>query len=917
MAMGLRSSSSTSRRGGAALKAVLAVYALLLVASWFTMGWRSPDHAVLPGRSTVELPAFDAEGTPLADAPSVRVAYTEHGDPEADEHILLLHGSPGSVGDFRSMVAGQLSKHHVIVVDFPGFGSSSRHVPDYSVRAHAGYCLALLDELGVESVHAVGFSMGGGVGLEMYAAAPARIESLTLLAAIGVIELELLGGHTLNHGLHGLQVAAFRAARWLVPHFGALDDSFLSYEYARNFYDTDQRRLRPILESFEPPLLVLHGEEDFLVPIAAAREHARIVPQAELIEYPAPHGHFLPWTKETVGPVTQEILFLLTRIEDGMARTRTTASPDRVAAAAAPFDPSELPPFEGPALLAICALLALATFVSEDLACIAAGLLVADGRLGLVAASAACFVGIFVGDMLLYLAGRTLGRPALSRRPLNWVVNEDSVERASRWFERKGIAVIFLSRFTPGLRLPTYVAAGILRTRFLTFALFFAIAGLIWTPALVGLAALAGERLAEAVGGLGPKQLPWILALILGLMELYRTLPLLFTARGRRILRGRWTRRLSWEFWPPWLTYLPVLPWIIWLAIRHRGLSKVTAANPAMPAGGFVGESKIDILEGLGPGQPEIPPFVALRASTSPDERARLARDFAAAHPGQRIVLKPDAGQRGSGVAMIDDPAVAVERARELDHDALLQLCVDGEEFGVFYVHEPGAERGRVFGVTVKVLPTVTGDGRRTVEELLLDDPRACALHAAYLAELGDRAETVPAPGEIVRLVEVGTHSRGAIFLDGEHLLTPELEAAVERIAARYEGFHFGRFDVLAPSEAHLSRGEDLSVIELNGVTSEATQMYDPKHSALTAYRILFRQWEIAYAIGADQAARGAETTSLLGILRAWFAYRRAQKSHQAHLGPDEESADTGKSLGSPGDSLGGSAQTDRIPTGP
>ena len=56
---------------------------------------------------------------------------------------------------------------------------------------------------------------------------------------------------------------------------------------------------------------------------------------------------------------------------------------------------------------------------------------------------------------------------------------------------------------------------------------------------------------------------------------------------------------------------------------------------------------------------------------------------------------------------------------------------------------------------------------------------RACALHAAYLEELAGRADHVPAPGEVVPLVEVGTHARGAIFLDGEHLVTPELEAAV------------------------------------------------------------------------------------------------------------------------------------------
>lgn len=864
------------------MKVVLLLYAATLVGSWLVMGWTPAEHAIAAGMSTVEVPEVGGAGEVRDPARPVRVAYTVHGPEDADETLLLLHGSPGSSQDFRRLVAGLGERHRVVAVDLPGFGSSSRHVHDYSVRAHAGYCQALMDALEVERVHAVGYSMGGGVALELAAAAPERVASVTLLASIGVIELELLGDHALNNGLHRLQTTAFRAARWLVPHFGALDGSFLSYEYARNFQDTDQRRLRPILESYDGPMLILHGEADFLVPVAAAREHARIVPQARLVVFPSPDNHFLPWTDRTLAPITDEILSLVDGAASGAGVMRSGADQARLAAAAAPFDQREVPPFEGPALLAICMLLALATFVSEDFSCIAAGLLVADGRLGMLAASATCFLGIFVGDMLLYLAGRTLGRPALTRRPLSWFVKEAAVERASDWFERRGIAVIFLSRFTPGIRLPTYFVAGALRTRFATFAFFFAIAGVLWTPALVALAAIAGDRLADALGGLGAAQLPWLVALVVALLQAYSTLPLLFTHRGRRVLRGRWIRRTRWEFWPPWITYLPVLPFVAWLGIKHRGLSKVTAANPAMPAGGFVGESKTEILGGLGPRNEEIPDFVPLRVADGPDRREQATAAFISARPGQRVVLKPDAGQRGSGVAMLEDPAAVRARARNLDHDAILQECVEGEEFSVFYVREPGRAEGAIFGVTTKILPTVTGDGRRTCEELLLDDSRACAMHATYLEELGGRAGDVPAPGEVVRLVEVGTHARGAIFLDGEHLVTPELEAAVERIAARYEGFHFGRFDIRAPSAAHLARGEGLAVIELNGVTSEATHIYDPKHSILAAYRILLRQWKIAYAIGAANAAAGAPTTSLPGILRAWASYRRAQRSHDA-----------------------------------
>ena len=63
----------------------------------------------------------------------------------------------------------------------------------------------------------------------------------------------------------------------------ARDHYLLAISYARNFYDSDQRPLREILARYERPMLVLHGKRDALVPVEAAVEHARIVPQAQLV----------------------------------------------------------------------------------------------------------------------------------------------------------------------------------------------------------------------------------------------------------------------------------------------------------------------------------------------------------------------------------------------------------------------------------------------------------------------------------------------------------------------------------------------------------------------------------------------------------------------------------------------------------
>ncbi|HRE81617.1 MAG TPA: hypothetical protein PLN52_11245, partial [Opitutaceae bacterium] len=55
----------------------------------------------------------------------------------------------------------------------------------------------------------------------------------------------------------------------------------------------------------------------------------------------------------------------------------------------------------------------------------------------------------------------------------------------------------------------------------------------------------------------------------------------------------------------------------------------------------------------------------------------------------------------------------------------------------------------------------------------------------------------------------------------------------------------------------------DFKVIELNGLTSEATSMYDPRHSVWHGWAVLCRQWNFAFQIGEENRIRGASVLSL------------------------------------------------------
>lgn len=806
---------------------------------------------------------------------SARVVYRDEGPRDAPV-VLLLHGSPGSRHDFRSVTPVLAERFRVIAPDLPGFGASTRWVPDYSIRSHAAYGVELIERLGIERVHVVGYSMGGGVGIELYGLAPERIASLTLLSSIGVQELELFGAYRMNHLVHGVQLAAVRFVEEGLPHFGLLDGVLIGRPYARNFYDTDQRPLRGILEGFDPPMLILHGSRDPLVSAAAATEHERLVPQSELQMLPG--SHFMVFTDgDAIG---RRMLEFIEKVESGAAPTRADASPERVRLAGLPFDPAGVPPLHGIALVLLLTCIGLATLVSEDLTCIVVGLMAAQGRVPFVAGTLACCAGIFIGDMLLFAAGRWLGRAAIERAPLKWLIRPDQIDLSSRWFNRRGPIVIGISRFVPGMRLPTYFAAGLLRTSALRFAVYFGLAVAVWTPLLVGASAWIGESVFGYFDFLERRLAAALLVLGLWILIVVKLLVPLFTWRGRRRLIGAWRRWTRWEFWPPWLFYPPVALYVLWLGLRFRAPLLFTAANPAIEASGFIAESKHSILQGLNGSSEWVARHAFLSRAESVEDRleavTRFLRRNGLDYP---VVLKPDAGQRGSGVAIVRSREQARTYFEVLTVDALVQEYVPGYEFGVFYARRPGDERGRVFSITEKTIPFVRGDGASTLERLILEDPRAVAIADKYLARLDGRSDEIPPAGARVDLAELGTHCRGAIFLDGARFGSAALERRIDAISRGYDGFFFGRYDVRARDPEELAAGAGFKIIELNGVTSEATHIYDPAHSLTYAYKTLFRQWREAFEIGRRNRRAGhqpADWSDLVRLLRAYHASSRA-----------------------------------------
>ena len=335
------------------------------------------------------------------------------------------------------------------------------------------------------------------------------------------------------------------------------------------------------------------------------------------------------------------------------------------------------------------------------------------------------------------------------------------------------------------------------------------------------------------------------------------------------------------EFWPMWAFYPPVMLYAAWLMLRYRGTLLPTVANPSFPGGGFYGESKAEILALAMRHVPEwVAPFIRLQRPESPAGDAEVecssALDaLAAAGLTLPVVAKPDLGCRGAGVKLVRTPQDLQAYIDGFPHGAayLLQRLVPHEgEAGIFYCRRPGEPRGRIVSITLKYFPHVNGDGRSSLRELILADPRAGQLSHLYLRRHTARLDDVPPAGASIRLAFAGSHSRGAIFRNGTHLVTPAMETRFDAIAQAMPEFHFGRFDVRFEAFSQVQQGEGFTILEVNGAGAESTHIWDRRTGLLEAWRDLMRQYRWLFEIGAANRARGYKPMGLAAFMRD---YRR------------------------------------------
>lgn len=318
------------------------------------------------------------------------------------------------------------------------------------------------------------------------------------------------------------------------------------------------------------------------------------------------------------------------------------------------------------------------------------------------------------------------------------------------------------------------------------------------------------------------------------------------------ITKKSWFIKLTnWEYWSFEAVYYPIVFYYAWLAFKARNLCFFNAANPSIQYGGFLMESKWDIHQLLPPAFTPATLLVTKEETIS----SVIKKAGPIAFP---FICKPDNGSRGRGVAVIHNEEELEAYHHQCPVDYLIQEKVNYEnEAGIFYVRIPGEDSGRITGIVEKKFLSVTGDGIKTVRQLVMENKRYLLQVDALNIMLGNQMNDVPGKKEKRVLVPFGNHARGCLFLDSTYRANENLNSVMDIVCKQIKGFYYGRIDIRFKSWEKLEKGEDFAIIELNGSGSEPTHIYDPGHSIFKAWKEIMKHWKWMYLVSITNHRNG------------------------------------------------------------
>lgn len=333
----------------------------------------------------------------------------------------------------------------------------------------------------------------------------------------------------------------------------------------------------------------------------------------------------------------------------------------------------------------------------------------------------------------------------------------------------------------------------------------------------------------------------------------------------------------NWEYWPSYMFYVPLLPYAFYLAIKARSFGFFSAVNPSIEGSGNGLESKYKTLQLLP--QKYCPKTIYV---TKGENLKEIVPKLTSNNIQFPLIIKPDIGFRGLLVTKIKDQNELATYLKKYNSiNLIIQEFIEYKnECGLFYYRIPGEKSGTITSITLKKYLTVIGNGNSTILSLIMNDERA-KYYFKLITELNkDRLKIIPKNNEEIILNIIGNHSKGTQFINGNHLISSQLTDFMDELNDDIKGWFYGRIDIKYHNFDELLLGKNMKIIEINGVISEPTHIYDAsKGNYLMALKSIKNHWKIIYLIGIkNNKINKVSFTNLNYLISLYFNYKKYLK---------------------------------------
>lgn len=236
---------------------------------------------------------------------SADIHYHVHGE---GEPLLLITGFSGDLYNWKKAIPLLEKRYQVIAFDNRGSGLTEDDGTPFTMDDLADDAAGLLDTLGIEKSHVVGWSMGGNVAQLVAMRHPRRVGGLVLMStytkepdrsrfAIDAMVHSVREGASMETFLQMMNAwcsteGYYRGKESMCLNSNGCDPRILD-GYARQKKALDAFTSKERLRDIRAPTLVIHGIEDIMVPLYFGEEVAASIPGAKFVTIPAA-GHFLP-----------------------------------------------------------------------------------------------------------------------------------------------------------------------------------------------------------------------------------------------------------------------------------------------------------------------------------------------------------------------------------------------------------------------------------------------------------------------------------------------------------------------------------------------------------------------------------------------------------------------------------------------